>query len=47
MDCKFLSNGIAIQYHNFVKPCCVWQDDDAWVDEHQISKVVDIATLLE
>jgi sulfatase maturation enzyme AslB (radical SAM superfamily) len=39
MDCKFLSNGIAIQYHNFVKPCCVWQGDDAWIDEHQISKV--------
>lgn len=39
MDCKFLSNGLAIQYHNFVKPCCAWRADDQWIDEHQLNKV--------
>ena len=39
MDCKFLSNGLAIQYHNFVKPCCTWRADDAWIKEHQLNKV--------
>ena len=39
MDCKFLSNGIAIQYHNFVKPCCVWEADNKWTQEHSIKNV--------
>jgi MoaA/NifB/PqqE/SkfB family radical SAM enzyme len=39
MECKFLTNGIAVQYHNFLKPCCDWQADDQWVKEHNISKV--------
>jgi len=39
MDCKFLSNGIAIQYHNFVKPCCAWKTDDKWTQEHSIKNV--------
>jgi hypothetical protein len=39
MDCKFLSNGIAIQYHSFVKPCCTWRADDNWIQEHSIKGV--------
>ena len=39
MECKFLSNGIAIQYHNFIKPCCTWRTDSEWINTHQISKV--------
>ena len=39
MDCKFLSNGLAIQYHNFVKPCCAWRVDEQWIEEHQLDKV--------
>lgn len=36
MECKFLSNGIAIQYHNFLKPCCVWQADSQWITDHNV-----------
>lgn len=39
MNCKFLSNGLAIQYHNFVKPCCTWQADDQWIADHALDKV--------
>lgn len=39
MDCKFLSNGIAVQYHNFVKPCCAWRTTNEWVQEHSIKNV--------
>lgn len=39
MECKFLSNGIALQYHNFLKPCCTWRTDDAWIQEHDIKNI--------
>jgi len=39
MECKFLSNGIAIQYHNFLKPCCTWRVDDQWVKDHNLNSV--------
>lgn len=39
MDCKFLSNGIAIQYHNFLKPCCTWRADSTWVQTHKLDSV--------
>lgn len=39
MDCKFLSNGIAIQYHNFIKPCCTWRVNDRWAIDHNLDKV--------
>jgi hypothetical protein len=39
MECKFLTNGITIQYHNFFKPCCTWRVDDAWVQTHSVNKV--------
>jgi sulfatase maturation enzyme AslB (radical SAM superfamily) len=39
MECKFLTNGIAIQYHDFLKPCCTWRYDDAWVQNHNVNKI--------
>jgi len=39
MECKFLQNGVAIQYHNFVKPCCTWRVDDRWIQKHNINKI--------
>jgi hypothetical protein len=39
MECKFLSNGIALQYHDFLKPCCTWRSDDQWRSNHTVQKV--------
>lgn len=39
MECKFLTNGIALQYRNFLKPCCTWRVDDQWIKEHTINNV--------
>jgi hypothetical protein len=39
MECKFLSNGLVLQYHNFFKPCCTWRADDAWIRDHNINNV--------
>lgn len=39
MECKFLSNGIAIQYNNFLKPCCTWRADDVWAQTHKLGTV--------
>ena len=39
MECKFLSNGIALQYHDFLKPCCTWRSDDQWRSNHNVQKV--------
>jgi hypothetical protein len=39
MNCKFLSNGMAVQYHNFVKPCCAWEADTTWIEDHALDKV--------
>ena len=39
MECKFLTNGLVLQYHNFFKPCCTWRADDAWIQTHSVNKV--------
>jgi sulfatase maturation enzyme AslB (radical SAM superfamily) len=39
MECKFLSNGIDILYHNFLSPCCAWSPDSKWIQDHKIQKV--------
>ena len=39
MECKFLSNGLVLQYHNFFKPCCTWRADDKWITDHNINNV--------
>lgn len=43
MDCKFLNHGIALAYQETVKPCCVWQFDKKFQNEHKIN-VVNLAT---
>jgi len=37
MECKFLSNGIVIQYRNFLMPCCEWQASEEWITEHNVN----------
>ena len=39
MECKFLTNGISIKYHDFIRPCCVWKADSKWVKDHNINEV--------
>jgi 4Fe-4S single cluster domain len=39
MECKFLNHGIAIQYHNFLKPCCAWREDGQWMKDHKLNSV--------
>jgi len=43
MKCKFLSNGLALQYHDFMKPCCTWDADAEWRSRHQLDKI-DLST---
>jgi hypothetical protein len=40
MNCKFLSNGLALSYDHLVKPCCVF-DRKSW--DHEL-KNTDLAT---
>ena len=37
MDCKFLTNGIALAYQDTIKPCCVWNFDEKFQKEHQLN----------
>ena len=39
MECKFLRNGIAIQYHDVVTPCCVWKSDNQWAQSHTLHNI--------
>lgn len=39
MDCRFLQNGIAIDYSHTVKPCCIWQPTDQWREQNQFKNV--------
>jgi organic radical activating enzyme len=43
MDCKFLTNGIALAYQDTIKPCCVWNFDEKFQKEHQLN-LVNLAT---
>lgn len=43
MECKLLSNGLAISYNQVVKPCCLFQTSDEWKKIHHVSKV-DLST---
>ena len=43
MDCKFLTNGIALAYQDTIKPCCVWNFDEKFQKEHQLN-LVSLAT---
>lgn len=39
MECKFLNHGLAIAYQDVVKPCCVWQFDNEFKNNHSLDKV--------
>ena len=39
IECKFITNGIAIGYDGVVKPCCIWKSDDEWKNENHHSTV--------
>lgn len=39
MHCKFLQNGLAIDYNQVVKPCCIWRKDDQWRKDNLLTKV--------
>jgi len=35
MHCKFLTNGIAVDYSQLVRPCCTYQADNEWHDKNK------------
>lgn len=39
MQCKFLSNGLAISYDQVVKPCCTWNYDKSWSLQNSVRTV--------
>jgi len=43
LECKFITNGMSIQYDGTIKPCCTWQADDEWKNQNHYTKVSDIS----
>lgn len=43
MECKFITNGMAIDYFGTVKPCCTFQPDTEYRKQNNI-KIVDLST---
>lgn len=39
IECKFITNGIAIGYDGVVKPCCIWKSDSEWKNENHYSTI--------
>jgi radical SAM protein with 4Fe4S-binding SPASM domain len=39
MDCKFITNGIAIGYDGIVKPCCVFDVDEKWRKNNKLNDI--------
>lgn len=39
MKCKFLEHGLAINYDQVVKPCCIWMADENYKKNFHISKI--------
>lgn len=39
MDCKFITNGIAIGYDGIVKPCCVFDFDQNWSKNNNLNDI--------
>lgn len=37
MQCKFITNGIAISYNHVISPCCTWKGPDSWKDNNHLS----------
>lgn len=42
LECKFMTNGMAIQYDGVVRPCCTWVVDEDWKKENHYTKITDI-----
>jgi MoaA/NifB/PqqE/SkfB family radical SAM enzyme len=36
MECKFITNGLAISYDHVIKPCCEWKITDEWSRNNNI-----------
>lgn len=36
MECKFLTNGLAISYDHVIKPCCTWNFSESWGKNNNI-----------
>lgn len=43
INCKFISNGISIQYDQILRPCCTWEFDQEWANENHLDKIENIA----
>lgn len=43
INCKFISNGISIQYDQILRPCCTWEFDQEWANENRLDKIENIA----
>lgn len=37
MECKFITNGLAISYDQVLKPCCAWNYSADWSKDNQLS----------
>jgi sulfatase maturation enzyme AslB (radical SAM superfamily) len=43
VDCKFITNGVAIDYSGLIKPCCIFKPDVTYKQHNHIQQV-DLAT---
>ena len=39
MDCKFITNGVAIDYSGLIKPCCIFKPDATYAQHNHIQQV--------
>lgn len=39
MECKFITNGIAIGYDGIVKPCCIFNVDEQWKKTNNLNDI--------
>ena len=42
LECKFITNGIAVQYDGVIKPCCSWVVDEKWKNKNHYTNITDI-----
>lgn len=43
IKCKFITNGLSIQYDGIVRPCCTWIDDSEWKDQNHYTNIKDFS----
>jgi len=41
-ECKFITNGMSIQYDGVIRPCCTWVVDEKWKKENHYTKINNI-----